>query len=413
MTSDKQDHNQASPPIEDRLRQALHSRAEQVQPSAEAFFTINRRISRREAASPWHPRTLWEKRAQLSLQPSMVLSLVLLVALTAVTTILLTQNNSAPENITTATGPTESSIDSASIPTSGTPEPPGPGNSEVSSPVNTTPGVDIVVAPPNTQDPTTVTERPTTTTATTTTTTVPDTPDTADLLEVHPLQVASNGFPQIYAEHRIDSEYITHIPVSADPDFFKTTRVPALDREGLQWIEVINSAGDTGWVQSRTVSVQPQEGSTIDHSEGLAATAQSLVDFAATASSTEIDAETKRNIARTLPLSSRGIYFSMVDSQGVVYGYQDYAPDLVKDYLLNASSDSNNNSILQVLATALNCISQAPSEAAAPTGLKPPAALHRLSHATLAGAAGCHNLLVYFDFLQAKPEIIAISIHIQ
>ena len=445
MTSDKPDHSQASQPIENRLRQALHTRAEQVQPSSEAFFTINRRISRREAASPWHPRSLWEKRAQLRLQPSTVLSLVLLVALTAVTTVLLTRENSDPEIITTGTGSTEGTGGSPSTPAPDKPELPVPEShepTEVPPPVSTTPeNPSGEIRIDTHQPPDSTTEPPTTTEATTTTT---PQPGAAQLLQVRPLQVASRGFPQVYAEHRVDSEYITKIQVNSDQDYFKTTRLPALDSDGQQWIEVTNSEGDTGWVQSLTVSVQPHESSTIDYSADLSAAAQRLVDFVKTANESELDAETKRAIARALPLSSRGIYLALANQAGTAYGYHLFTPDLVRNHLLDAAAETDNH-MLQRLAKTLNCLSQAQAQppaaepgtaettsataaesdatdaptppaapaavaTPAPPALQPPGAFHILSHAVLTDGAGC-NLLVYFDFLQATPEIIAISIH--
>ena len=445
MTTDKQDHNQASSPIEDRLRQALHTRAEQVQPSPEAFFTINRRISRREAASPWLPRSLWEKRSQLRLQPSTVLSLVLLVALTAVTTVLLTRGNSDPGIITTNFNATENPDGSLAPPTVGEPGTPNPKTTEIPLPTSTTPetipGPQNVVTDPSL---TTTTEQPTSTATTTPTAT--SSPDTAGLLEVRPLQVASQGFPQVFAEHRVDSEYLAEIRISSDLAFFKTTRLPALDSSGQQWIEVMSSADHNGewvqgWVQSHTVSIQPQE--PVSHSRGdLSAAAQTLVDFATMSSTPEVEAEFKRGAAQALPLSSRGIYISLADQLGTVYGYPRFAPDQVRNYLLNTSSKISSYE-LQTLKTTLDCLSQAqeadsaeadsaeaptepatadsaeaPTEPAtadsaeAPTepSLRPPGALHRLSYTTLTDGAAC-SMLVYFDFLQETPEIIAISIH--
>ena len=446
MTTDNQDHNQAASPIEDRLRQTLHTRAEQVQPSPEAFFVINRRISRREAASPWHPRSLWEKRAQLHLQPSTVLSLLLLVALTAVTTILLTRENSDPEIIATNASSTENSGAPHNSSVAGEPEETQPEPTDSQPPTTgTAPNSTSEPKPGTTDGPVKVDTHQHNTPTTEPPTTIPPAPslpDTASLLEVRPLQVASHGFPQIFAEYRTDSEYIGKITVNADPAYFKTASLPALDSEGRQWIEVISSEGDTGWVQALSVSVQPREEEVAAYREELAAAAQSLVGLSATVNIPEATDELKHNTARALPLSSRGVYVSVTYNQATLYGNPRFAPDLVRNYLLNATSGAENH-MLQTLSDTLRCISQAqeplkePDSAeesaateaatelatttttlAAPAipaiadtpAPQAPAALRILNHTHLTNGADC-SLLVYFDFLQTRPEIIAISIH--
>ena len=66
------------------LRTALHQHAQRVKPSPDAFFAINQRIARKEEKLKL-PALL-----RVCLQPSIVASIVLLIALSVVTTLLAT-----------------------------------------------------------------------------------------------------------------------------------------------------------------------------------------------------------------------------------------------------------------------------------------------------------------------------------
>ncbi len=288
MPTDNQDRQDQPQPIENRLRKALHEHAQQVSPSSEAFFTINQRISRREAASAWSPRVLWEKRERLRLQPSLVLSLVLLVALSVVTTLLLTRDTDATQTVQVAapsstespttpeqpdnngTEPTPTPTTVATTPGNDDPDTNNPnlgGDEPVkvvtdeSEPPDTPTPSSTTVAPPTTTNPPTPTTAapPDTTTTTAPPETDPPPPErpSETLFEVRPLQVARNGYPVVYAEHRLDSERLSTIPVVPEDGPYKTTLNTAVDNDGTLWVEVLDPEGNAGWVLSHTVSVQP------------------------------------------------------------------------------------------------------------------------------------------------------------
>jgi len=445
MPTDNQDRQDQPQPIENRLRKALHEHAQQVSPSSEAFFTINQRISRREAASAWSPRVLWEKRERLRLQPSLVLSLVLLVALSVVTTLLLTRDTDATQTVQVAapsstespttpeqpdnngTEPTPTPTTVATIPGNDDPDTnnPNPGGDEPvkvvtdeSEPPDTPTPSSTTVAPPTTTNP------PTPTTAappdTTTTTAPPETDPPPErpsetLFEVRPLQVARNGYPVVYAEHRLDSERLSTIPVVPEDGPYKTTLNTAVDNDGTLWVEVLDPEGNAGWVLSHTVSVQPHL-LTSEETIMFGGLAQVLVNFVGAVDEARRDGQPSpetmaqlTEIAHNLRLSSRGAYVALADQNGSVYGYNRYNRDTLEDYLLGNTEGDNFDSILQGLRDVLSCLSEAPSIVET-SSVTPPAALQRLNYTALTDGDDC-NLLVYFDFLQQGPEIIAFSIH--
>jgi len=446
MPTDNQDRQDQPQPIENRLRKALHEHAQQVSPSSEAFFTINQRISRREAASAWSPRVLWEKRERLRLQPSLVLSLVLLVALSVVTTLLLTRDTDATQTVQVAA---PSSTESPTTPeqpdnngTEPTPTPttvattpghddpytnnPNPGGDEPvkvvtdeSEPPDTPTPSSTTVAPPTTTNPPTPTTAapPDTTTTTAPPETDPPPPErpSETLFEVRPLQVARNGYPVVYAEHRLDSERLSTIPVVPEDGPYKTTLNTAVDNDGTLWVEVLDPEGNAGWVLSHTVSVQPHL-LTSEETTMFGGLAQVLVNFVGAVDEARRDGQPSpetmaqlTEIAHNLRLSSRGAYVALADQNGSVYGYNRYNRDTLEDYLLGNTDGNNFDSILQGLRDVLSCLSEAPSIVET-SSVTPPAALQRLNYTALTDGDDC-NLLVYFDFLQQGPEIIAFSIH--
>ncbi len=411
MPPQNQDHKSSEQPIESRLRRALHEHAQDVSPSPEAFFTINQRISRREAASSFNPRVLWEKRARLQVQPSLVFSLVLLVALSVVTTLLITQNNSATQTVQVAT-PGETQPDPDGPATAST-LPDGSDNGSGGAPAPSE-SVDVITGPTATRQPNPTTSAasslpaPATTSAADPTSQQPPgirllSPET---YEVRPLQVASNGFPVVYSEHRLDSQQIATIPVVSPDGPFSATSNIAVDNDGTLWIEVLDPQGETGWVLSQTVSVQPTM-LTADQDAQLTEISRALVDLVGLAEIGGVDQTLLDAAGRELLLSSRGTYVALATNEGAVHGYSRYDRDVMHDYLLGRGADGEV--ILEGLRDALTCLSQSPS-VVGPSDIEPPGALQKLNYVALTNGGAC-NLLVYFDFFQERPEIIALSVH--
>jgi len=432
MPTPNQDRQDPAQPIEDRLRQALNQRAQQVSPSPEAFFTINKRINRRESASAWSPRSLWERRVKVRLQPSVVLSLVLLVALSVVTTLLVINGGNTTQAVRTAAPVT---TDQTSVtqpePTEATlPDTPPADNPASETEAPSAPDGPVVIttdttAPPEAEPPTTTAETPPTTAAAPATTaeplpdTVPDLPPTepteppqptqpASLFEVYPLQVASSGFPIVYAEHRSDSEQLSRIPVRPDPELgpHGATLNTAVSRDGVLWGEVLTPEGQLGWVQLKTVSIQPAA-LTAEQTAEISQISATLLEFIAAANQAQPDNSLLAASARNLQLSSRGMYIATV--QGGAAVYEIYTVDMFVNSLLPEAPDDSFNSRLLTLRQELSCLSQAGDV----TGLSdstPPAAMQVLSYISLNDSNGC-EVLVYFDFLSEHPEIIGFSIH--
>lgn len=407
MPPQSQNHKPSEPPIESRLRQALHEHARDVSPSPEAFFTINQRIARREAASSLNPKVLWGKRARLHVQPSLVFSLVLLVALSVVTTLLITQNNSATQTVQVATpSETQPGPDGTAAPD----ETALPSGADTDAPVPSQ-SVEVVTGAGTTRpsNPTTSSApAPATTSATDPTSQQPPGVrlTASEAYEVRPLQVASNGFPVVYSEHRLDSRQISTIPVVSQDGPFSYTSNIAVDNDGTLWIEVLDPQGEPGWVLSHTVSVQPALLSA-DQNAQLSEISQALVDLVGLADIAGIDDTLLDAAGHELQLSSRGTYVALAANEGAVHGYSRYDRDVLHDYLLGRGA--NGDVILDGLRGALSCLSQSPS-ILGPTDIEPPGALTKLNYAALTNGGDC-NLLVYFDFFQERPEIIALSVH--
>lgn len=407
MPPQNQDHKSSEQPIESRLRKALHEHAQEVSPSPEAFFTINQRISRREAASSLNPKVLWEKRARLHVQPSLVFSLVLLVALSVVTTLLITQNNSATQTVQVAT-PGETRPDPDGSATASTL--PGGASDNGGAPAPSE-SVDVITGSGTTRQPNpTVSSAPAPATTSASDPTSQQPPGvrllTPEAYEVRPLQVASNGFPVVYSEHRLDSQQIATIPVVSDDGPFSATSNIAVDNDGTLWIEVLDPQGESGWVLSHTVSVQPAL-LTTDQDAQLTEISRALVDLVGLAEIGGVDSTLLDAAGRELLLSSRGTYVALATNDGAVHGYSRYDRDVMHDYLLGRGADGEV--ILEGLRDALSCLSQSPS-VLGPSDIEPPGALQKLNYVALTNGGNC-NLLVYFDFFQERPEIIALSVH--
>lgn len=433
MPTPNQDNQDSTQPIEDRLRQTLSQRAQQVSPSPKAFFTINQRINRREAASAWSPRNLWESRIKVRLQPSVVLSLVLLVALSVVTTLLIIRDDNTTQSVLTS-APISTNQTPAAEPeqTEGSLPADPPANDPASEPeAPLEPDGPVVIAtdtstPPSNNSPATTTEtppttaevQPTTTETPATTTeappeTVPEpppptTPPTETLFEVYPLQVASTGYPIVYAEHRSDSEQLSRIPVRPDSeiDSYTATLNTAVDQDGVLWGEVLTPGGRPGWVQLKTVSIQPVV-LTAEQAAEISQISGTLLEFVAAANRAGPDNSLLAASARNLQLSSRGMYIATVQEGAAVY--EIYTIDMFVNSLLNDTSSDGLTSRLLALRNELSCLSQA-QDVTGVSDSTPPAAMQVLSYTALNDSNGC-EVLVYFDFLSEHPEIIGFSIH--
>lgn len=308
------------------LRQTLQEHAATVTPSEEAFFAIHRRVRQAEQRQGWRVPFLPGRMAErVRLQPSMIVSLVLLIALSIVTTLLITQNNDTPQTVEVASPTPADSAQGSNINPSGNEGAPGGppasvAGGENAGNSNATGNHSVVSDGENLQQSASPVRTGSRQGEPSDPSLVAGLEPTSNQLiapgfEVRPLQVASNGAPVIYAQHRTTSEQIGVIPVvlsdtisdtvkpeseepesaepkpeeaelgdldpvntdpananlaepdSAEPDEvepYLSTGKRAADNLGQLWIEITTpgrETGDsqTGWVQMKTVTLQPVE----------------------------------------------------------------------------------------------------------------------------------------------------------
>ena len=440
MTSDHDSNKADNQETQQLLREALHQHAQRVEPSPDAFFKINQRIARKEER-PRLPAML-----RVRLQPSMVASIVLLVALTVVTTLLLTRDDNSSQPVDIASTPSSAAPEQPETPpvtqpanpaTDSAPDERGePGRSSETgnqpnsgsqgesgggtgggsgSQVVTAPAPDPTLDPPEPSSPPSSTTLAPTTTAEETPADDPS-PDLS--YAIRPLQIASKGRAIIYRDHDIASEQIGTIPVSSEEGDYLATGIRATDYDGNHWSEVRLPSGDTGWVELETVAIMPAEVSAADESAMIMAGYQ-LLNMVAANEKEDAGEEAAVTAApniflpnTSLTVSSRGVYVASVVGPGAVYSR--YSPS---EFLESFGADEAEEiqptiaslySQLECLAGNADVIYGSDSDTA------PPAAMQVLLHVdiTSINPDNTCRVLVYFDYLRGQAEIIGFSVHI-
>ena len=436
MTSEHDANNTSSQETEQLLHEALHQHAQRVEPSPDAFFKINQRIARKEE------RFKLPAMLRVRLQPSMVASIVLLVALTVVTTLLLTRSDNSSQPVDIAATPSSAAPEQPETPPVTQPSNPMPdplseesggqegqsepggqtetgsqgGQSETDRQVITTPVPDTTpdTTPEPTSPPASTTLAPPTTVEESPTA---DPPSPLNLVyAIRPLQVAGKGQVIIYRDHDIGSEQIGIIPVSSVEDDYLATGIRATDYDGNHWSEVRLPTGETGWVELETVAIVPSVLSETDESRMIVAGYQLLGMVAAN----EIDDNGEEDAAASniflpntsLNVSSRGVYVASVVGSGAVYVR--YSPSEFLEFFGTEEAEENQPGIaslysqLECLSGSANVIPERNSDIAAPTAMQvlPYVAI------TSSETGNTCRVLVYFDYLRGQAEIIGFSVHI-
>ena len=411
------------------LRQALHQHAQQVEPSPDAFFAINQRIAHKE------DRLKLPAMLRVRLQPSMVASIVLLIALSVVTTLLLTRDDSNAQP-----------VDIAETPSSTVPEPPEetPPVSQPQPPVSapepaqrqeatgqqgrqdgqsgqdgqdpqiiagTTPDTTMTVQPPPVSEspPDSATSAPPTTEQVPTTTAPAPPPEPA--YAIRPLQVASKGRVIVYEYHDTSSEQLGVIPVSLDEGAYLSTGIRATDYDGNHWSEVRLPSGETGWVELETVAIMPSPFSEAQKSDLVAAGYQLLGMVAANeVSDSDGDSAVPLFLLdSSLNVSSRGIYLASVAGSGTVYNR--YSPSQFLD-AFGAEDAEERSSAVAALYSQLACLAGNSNVTfGEDSDIAVPVAMQVLPYVAITGINNTCKVLVYFDYLRGPAEIIGFSTH--
>lgn len=410
------------------LRQALHQRAQRVEPSPDAFFTINQRIARKEE------RLKLPAMLRVRLQPSMVASIVLLIALSVVTTLLLTRDDSNAQP-----------VDIAETPSSTVPEPPEetPPVSQPQPPVSapeptekqeapgqqgrqdgqsrqggqdpqiitgTTPDTTTTSPPPVSESPpASATSAPPTTEQVPTTTAPAPPPEPA--YAIRPLQVASKGRVIVYEYHDTSSEQLGVIPVSLDEGAYLSTGIRATDYDGNHWSEVHLPSGETGWVELETVAIMPSPFSETQKSDLVAAGYQ-LLGMVAANEVSDSDGDSAAPVLlldSSLNVSSRGIYLASVAGPGTVYNR--YSPSQFLD-AFGAEDTEERSSAVTALYSQLAClVGNSNVTFGEDSDIAAPVAMQVLPYVAITGINNTCKVLVYFDYLRGQAEIIGFSTH--
>ena len=410
MTSDREARNQET---EQLLRKALQQHAQRVKPSPDAFFGINQRIARKEEG--------FKLPKMLRLQPSMVASILLLIALSVVTTLLITRDDSNAQSVDVGTTP------SSTIPEDSSPDPPPPATSP-EPPESNPPGIvsveptvqtgtsEPVVAgtnPPET--PATVPSPAPATPVTTTTlleppTTEPPPPPPDPAYAVRPLQVASKGQVTVYKDHDTQSEQLGVIPVSLDEGIYLATNVRATDYDGNHWSEVVLPTGETGWVELEAVAIVP---STLSETQGndLLAVGYQLLGVVAANEANKNNLDSPVFLPNTsLNVSSRGIYLASVVGSGAIYNR--YSPS---EFLAAFGAEESDNPVIASLYSQLVCLAgEANVTLGDDSDIDTPVAMQVLPYVAITGIneGNTCSVLIYFDYLRGQAEIIGFSVHI-
>ena len=427
------DHEARNQETEQLLRKALHQHAQRVEPSPDAFFKINQRIARKEE------RLKLPAMLRVRLQPSMVASIVLLIALTVVTTLLLTRDDNPSQPVNVASTPSSAAPEPQETPPVTQPANPapgpapdersGPGEQEEPGSQGETgsregqgePGGQVVTgpAPDNTPVPTSEpTSPPATAPAPTTTVEEPattDPPPPADLAyAIRPLQVASKGQVVVYKDHDTSSEQLGVIPVSSGADDYLATGIRATDYNGNHWSEVRLPDGETGWVGLETVAIVPSALSEADEGSMIAAGYHLLGVVAANeiADSEEDASEANIFLPNTsLNVSSRGVYVASVFGPGAVYGR--YSPSEFLEAFGAEEAAANQPSIASLYSQLVCLAGNADVVSGSGSDIAPPAAMQVLPYVAITSPepGNACRVLVYFDYLRGQAEIIGFSVH--
>ena len=428
------DHEARRQETEQLLHKALHQHAQRVEPSPDAFFKINQRIARKEE------RLKLPAMLRVRLQPSMVASIVLLIALTVVTTLLLTRDDNPSQPVDVASTPSSAAPEPqenppVSQPANPEPDPApdeqgGPGEQEGQGEPGSQgetgsregqgdPGGQVVTgpAPDNTPD---TTSEPTSppATAPAPTTTVEEPPATDPPLPselsyaIRPLQVASKGQVIVYKDHDTSSEQLVVIPVSSGADDYLATGIRATDYNGNHWSEVRLPTGETGWVGLETVAIVPSALSEADEGSMIAAGYQLLGVVAANEIAAEDASEANIFLPNTsLNVSSRGVYVASVFGPGAVYGR--YSPSEFLEAFGAEEAAANQPSIASLYSQLACLAGNADVVSGSVSDIAPPAAMQVLPYVAITSPepGNACRVLVYFDYLRGQAEIIGFSVH--
>ena len=394
---------------EQNLTEALRSHANQIVPSAEAFFKINYRIARYESANRWHPRNLFERKTAMRPKLSAAFAMLLLIALTAATTVLLTRET-----------PTQSEVSTLSTSESGhvandlgnrqeTVElPEQSSGSESSSNVANMPEPELHVE----TEPVVPSEVEEALPATSPT--VPAPPPLPELHNPHtefsviPLQIASRGYPEIFEAYRETSPMLGYITLDVGHRY-DTTLATVIDSNGEQWLEITSPQTGSGWAKTAAITVQPAELSA-EQSSSARTSAESIVNMFSLASQTGQPAVIAERMARALPISSRGVYLLSALEDGTLVSTIRLDTDRFKDLVTQVYDETNLPLLgeLGQISKTLGCLSQEQILSDASALVPVPPVVARLHHVVLSSQAGC-GLVVYYDFLNGQPEIIGLS----
>ena len=425
------DHEARRQETEQLLHKALHQHAQRVEPSPDAFFKINQRIARKEE------RLKLPAMLRVRLQPSMVASIVLLIALTVVTTLLLTRDDNPSQPVDVASTPSSTAPEPqenppVSQPANPEPDPApdeqgGPGEQEGpgsqgelgSREGQGDPGGQVITAPAPDNKPDTTSEPtspPATAPAPTTTVEEPltaDPPLPSELsYAIRPLQVASKGQVIVYKDHDTSSEQLGVIPVSSEGDDYLATGIRATDYNGNHWSEVRLPTGETGWVGLETVAIVPSALSEADEGSMIAAGYQLLGVVAANEIAAEDASEANIFLPHTsLNVSSRGVYVASVFGPGAVYGR--YSPSEFLEAFGAEEAAANQPSIASLYSQLACLAGNADVVSGSVSDIAPPAAMQVLPYVAITSPepGNACRVLVYFDYLRGQAEIIGFSVH--
>ena len=422
------DHEARRQETEQLLHKALHQHAQRVEPSPDAFFKINQRIARKEE------RLKLPAMLRVRLQPSMVASIVLLIALTVVTTLLLTRDDNPSQPVDVASTPSSAAPEPQENPPVSQPANPvtdpapdeqgGPGEQEGQGEPGSRegqgdPGGQVVISPSPDNTPDTTSEPtspPATAPAPTTTVEEPltaDPPPPSELsYAIRPLQVASKGQVIVYKDHDTSSEQLGVIPVSSGADDYLATGIRATDYNGNHWSEVRLPTGETGWVGLETVAIVPSALSEADEGSMIAAGYQLLGVVAANEIAEEDASEANIFLPNTsLNVSSRGVYVASVFGPGAVYGR--YSPSEFLEAFGAEEAAANQPSIASLYSQLACLAGNADVVSGSVSDIAPPAAMQVLPYVAITSPepGNACRVLVYFDYLRGQAEIIGFSVH--
>ena len=434
LTMTTPDHEARRQETEQLLHKALHQHAQRVEPSPDAFFKINQRIARKEE------RLKLPAMLRVRLQPSMVASIVLLIALTVVTTLLLTRDDNSSQPVDVASTPSSVAPEPQEPPPVTQPANPvtdpapdeqgGPGEQEgqgepgsQSEPGSREgqgdPGGQVVTAPAPDNTPDTTSEPtspPATAPAPTTTVEEPpatDPPPPSELsYAIRPLQVASKGQVTVSKDHDTSSEQLGLIPVSSEGGDYLATGIRATDYNGNHWSEVRLPTGETGWVGLETVAIVPSALSEADEGSMIAAGYQLLGVVAANEIAAEDASEANIFLPNTsLNVSSRGVYVASVFGPGAVYGR--YSPSEFLEAFGAEEAAANQPSIASLYSQLACLAGNADVVSGSVSDIAPPAAMQVLPYVAITSPepGNACRVLVYFDYLRGQAEIIGFSVH--